>query len=273
MRGLLGIAVLLLLAWAISEDRFRVPWRLVAAGVALQFALALLLLKFHPAAAAFLLLNDAVEALQKATNAGTGFVFGYLGGGPPPFAETEPVSTYLFAFAAGRLSIETAERNGRIFRMFHRETDREKVARNRDAIFDLHAAALEWLERYTFPAEREFGDIAHAREVADFFLDELLRNGTTTALIMGSVHAASVNALFQAAAARRLRLVAGKVMMDRNCPEYLRDTPASSYADAKALIARWHGKDRLGYAITPRFAPTSSPEQLEVAGTLAREHS
>jgi guanine deaminase len=131
---------------------------------------------------------------------------------------------------------------------------------------------LEWLEQYTFPAERAFADEQHASEVAEFFLDELLRNGTTTALIMGSVHAASVNALFQAAAARRLRLVAGKVMMDRNCPEYLRDTPASSYADAKALIARWHGKDRLGYAITPRFAPTSSPEQLEVAGTLAREH-
>ena len=100
MRGLLGIAVLLLLAWAISEDRFRVPWRLVAAGVALQFALALLLLKFHPAAAAFLLLNDAVEALQKATNAGTGFVFGYLGGGPPPFAETEPANSFVFAFRA-----------------------------------------------------------------------------------------------------------------------------------------------------------------------------
>jgi guanine deaminase len=131
---------------------------------------------------------------------------------------------------------------------------------------------LEWLEQYTFPAERAFADRAHAAEVAEFFLDELLRNGTTTALIMGSVHAQSADALFAAGAARNMRLVAGKVMMDRNCPEDLRDTPASSYADSKALIARWHGRDRLRYAITPRFAPTSSPEQLDLAGTLAREH-
>ena len=131
---------------------------------------------------------------------------------------------------------------------------------------------LEWLEEYTFPAERAFADERHASEVAAFFLDELLRNGTTTALILGSVHATSVDAIFRAGAARRMRLVAGKVMMDRNCPEYLRDTPATSYADSKALIAAWHGRDRLRYAITPRFAPTSSPEQLEAAGRLAAEH-
>ena len=87
---------------------------------------------------------------------------------------------------------------------------------------------LEWLEEYTFPAERAFADERHASEVAAFFLDELLRNGTTTALILGSVHATSVDAIFRAGAARRMRLVAGKVMMDRNCPEYLRDTPATS---------------------------------------------
>jgi len=100
MRGLVGIAALLLLAWGLSEDRFRVPWRLVIGGVALQFALALLLLKFRPAAAAFLLLNDGVEALQKATDAGTGFVFGYLGGGKLPFPETQPGSAFIFAFRA-----------------------------------------------------------------------------------------------------------------------------------------------------------------------------
>ena len=100
MRGLLGIAVLLLLAWAISEDRFRVPWRVVVAGVLLQFAAALLLLKFPPAAKAFLLLNAGVEALQTATDAGTGFVFGYLGGGPLPFAETQPGASFIFAFRA-----------------------------------------------------------------------------------------------------------------------------------------------------------------------------
>ena len=100
MRGLLGIAALLLLAWALSEDRFRVPLRVVVAGVLLQFGLTLLFLKFPPAAAAFLYLNEAVEALQKATNAGTGFVFGYLGGGELPFAETKPGSSFIFAFRA-----------------------------------------------------------------------------------------------------------------------------------------------------------------------------
>jgi len=100
MRGLLGIAALLLLAWAISEDRWRVPWRVVIAGVVLQVAVALVLLKFPPVAKAFLLLNDGVEALQKATDAGTGFVFGYLGGGPLPFAETHPGASFIFAFRA-----------------------------------------------------------------------------------------------------------------------------------------------------------------------------
>ena len=100
MRGLLGIAALLLLAWALSEDRFRIPVRVVVAGVVLQFALTLLFLKFPPAAAAFLYLNEAVDALQKATEAGTGFVFGYLGGGALPFAETKPGGSYIFAFRA-----------------------------------------------------------------------------------------------------------------------------------------------------------------------------
>src|SRR5947209_2164372 len=100
MRGLLGIAALLLLAWVLSEDRFRVAWRVVAAGVLLQFGLALLFLKFPPAAAVFLLLNHAVEALQKATEAGTGFVFGYLGGAELPFAETKPGASFIFAFRA-----------------------------------------------------------------------------------------------------------------------------------------------------------------------------
>src|ERR1700719_3339408 len=100
MRGLLGIAVLLLFAWGLSEDRFRVAWRVVAAGVLLQFGLALLFLKFPPAGAVFLLLNRAVEGLQNATEAGTGFVFGYLGGGQLPFAETKPGSSFIFAFRA-----------------------------------------------------------------------------------------------------------------------------------------------------------------------------
>jgi guanine deaminase len=130
---------------------------------------------------------------------------------------------------------------------------------------------LDWLERYAFPAERRFEDVAVAREVAEFFCDELLRNGTTTALVFGTVHPQSVDALFDVALRRGLRLVAGKVMMDRNCPEFLRDTVQSSYDDSKRLIERWQGVGRLGYAITPRFAATSSEEQLEAAGALARE--
>ncbi len=131
---------------------------------------------------------------------------------------------------------------------------------------------LEWLEQYTFPAERAFADEAHAREVATFFIAELLRNGTTSALVLGSVHANSVDAIFSAGLAQGMRLIAGKVMMDRNCPDYLQDTAASSYADSLALIERWHGRERMQYAITPRFAPTSTPGQLTNAGRLAREH-
>jgi concentrative nucleoside transporter, CNT family len=100
MRGLVGMAAILFLAWGVSEDRFRVPWRVVGAGVGLQFGLALLFLKFPPASAAFLVLNRAVEALQSATEAGTGFVFGYLGGGDLPFAETKPGASFVFAFRA-----------------------------------------------------------------------------------------------------------------------------------------------------------------------------
>ncbi len=131
---------------------------------------------------------------------------------------------------------------------------------------------LDWLETYTFPCERQFADKAHADQVAQLFLGELLRNGTTTALVFGSVHPESVDALFEAAERLDLRLIAGKVMMDRNAPDYLTDTADSSYQDSKALIERWHGKGRLHYAVTPRFAPTSTPEQLAAAGRLLEEH-
>lgn len=127
---------------------------------------------------------------------------------------------------------------------------------------------LGWLERYIFPAESRFGDAEVARETADFFLNELLRNGTTTALVMATVHPQSVDAIFEAAFARGLRLAAGKMLMDRNCPEALRDTAQSGYDQSLALIGRWHGKGRLSYAVTPRFAPTSSNAQLEAAGAL-----
>jgi len=131
---------------------------------------------------------------------------------------------------------------------------------------------LEWLERYTFPIERRFADPEYGREVADFFLTELLRNGTTTALVFATVHPQSADAFFASAQARGLRMIAGKVLMDRNCPEFLRDTAESGYADSKRLIAKWHGTDRLLYAVTPRFAPTSTERQLELAGRLLDEH-
>ena len=131
---------------------------------------------------------------------------------------------------------------------------------------------LDWLERYAYPAEMRFADESHARAAAQFFLDELLRYGTTTAAVFATVHAHSAELLFEAAAEREMRLIAGKVLMDRHCPEELRDTPASAYADSRALIEKWHGNGRLGYAITPRFALTSSEEQLAAAGRLAAEY-
>ena len=131
---------------------------------------------------------------------------------------------------------------------------------------------LDWLERHTYPAERRFEEPAHASAVARFFVDELLRNGTTTAMVYATVHPHSADAIFAAAEARKLRLLAGKVMMDRNCPAYLRDTAQSSYDDSKALIERWHGRGRLGYVVTPRFALSSSEEQLRLAGRLLDEH-
>ncbi|MCY1285176.1 guanine deaminase [Metapseudomonas sp. CR1201] len=131
---------------------------------------------------------------------------------------------------------------------------------------------LDWLNTYTFPTEKQFADKAHAADVAGIFIKELLRNGTTTALVFGTVHKESVDAFFEAAQALDLRMIAGKVLMDRNAPDYLTDCPESGYADSKELIERWHGKGRLHYAVTPRFAPTSTPEQLELAGKLYAEY-
>ncbi|MFZ6692864.1 guanine deaminase [Undibacterium sp. SXout20W] len=131
---------------------------------------------------------------------------------------------------------------------------------------------LPWLEQYTFPTERQFQDPAHANEVAGFFLDELLRCGTTTAMVYCTVHPQSVEAFFTQSERRNLRMVAGKVMMDRHCPEFLQDTAESSARDSEALIQKWHQRGRQLYAITPRFAPTSTPQQLHLAGELAKQY-
>jgi guanine deaminase len=132
---------------------------------------------------------------------------------------------------------------------------------------------LPWLENYTFPHEARFWDSAYARSVANFFFDELQRNGVTTALTFATSHPPSVDAVFEVAQARGLRFMTGKVLQDRNSPDGVRDQTEQSLVDTEALIQRWHGVDRLGYAITPRFAPTSTPEQLRGAGALAAKYS
>jgi len=131
---------------------------------------------------------------------------------------------------------------------------------------------LDWLNDYTYAAEQSFADEAVARATARVFCDELLRNGTTTALVFCSVHPGSVDALFAEAERRSMLLIAGKVLMDRNAPAALTDSARSGYEHSKALIGKWHGRGRCLYAITPRFAATSTPEQLELAGSLWQEH-
>lgn len=130
---------------------------------------------------------------------------------------------------------------------------------------------LQWLENHAFPAEMKFKDADHATEMAGFFVDQLLRNGTTCAATFCSVHPQSVEALFETAGQINMRLIAGKVMMDRNAPQDLLDTAQTSYDQSKALIEKYHKQGRLLYAITPRFAPTSTAKQLDMAGKLKQE--
>jgi guanine deaminase len=131
---------------------------------------------------------------------------------------------------------------------------------------------LEWLKTWTFPVEKKFGNKQHADAVARFFIDELLRNGTTTALVLPTVHPTSVDAVFEAAAAKNMRMIAGKVLMDRNAPADLLDTPGSGFDQSCKLIEKWHGNQRLMYAVTPRFAPTSSEAQLETVRELLSKY-
>ncbi len=140
-----------------------------------------------------------------------------------------------------------------------------------DAIGGFGEHLLDWLKNYAFPAEMAFADMHHARKMAKFFLSELLRNGTTSALVFATVHPHSVDALFEEALARNMRLITGKVLMDRNAPDELLDSAQDGYVQSKALIEKWAGKGRLGYAVTPRFAPTSTREQLDAAGKLLAE--
>ena len=140
---------------------------------------------------------------------------------------------------------------------------------------------LPWLENYTFPEEKRFAAPEYSAQAATFFIAELLRNGVTTALAFATSHPESVNALFTQAQAQRMRLITGLCLMDRNAPADLLNQPSApgrsdatehSLRETEALIQRWHGKDRLGYAITPRFAPTSTAAQLRGAGALAAQY-
>jgi len=140
-----------------------------------------------------------------------------------------------------------------------------------EMIASFGAQLIDWLNDYTFVSEQDFQNKAHADRVADLFCDILLNNGTTTASVFCATYPASVEALFEQAEKRNMRLLAGKVMMDRNAPKALLDTARSGYDQSRSLIEKWQGKGRLGYSITPRFAPTSSPEQLEMAGSLKAE--
>lgn len=131
---------------------------------------------------------------------------------------------------------------------------------------------IDWLNGYTFPEEMRFADQRYADLIAERYLDLLLDHGTTSVASFCTVHPGSVDALFQAGADRGMAIAAGKTCMDRNAPEGLRDTPQSAYDDSKALLERWHCKDRARYVITPRFSPTSSPQQLAALAALWGEH-
>ena len=131
---------------------------------------------------------------------------------------------------------------------------------------------IDWLNSYTFPEEMRFADAAYATEIANRYLDLTLSNGTTTTCTYCTIHPQSVDAFFTAAQSRGQRVYAGKTCMDRNAPDGLRDTPQSAYDDSKRLLQKWHGVDRLSYVITPRFSPTSTPEQLMALGALWREN-
>ena len=140
-----------------------------------------------------------------------------------------------------------------------------------DIIASPSPSLLDWLNHYTFPEEARFSDPAHGRAVAEFFIQELLCQGITTASIFATVHSESCEAIFQAADDRAMRIIAGKVLMDQNAPEFLCDTAQGGIEASRALIDRWHGRRRLRYSVTPRFIPTSSEIQLKLAAALYHE--
>lgn len=131
---------------------------------------------------------------------------------------------------------------------------------------------LEWLEKCVFSTEDKYRDFAYSKAKAEFFFRTLIKNGTTSALVFTSVHKASADAFFECAEKFDMLMISGKVLMDRNAPEYLLDTPEKSYEESKELIEKWHNRNRLKYALTPRFAPTSTEAQLEVVSSLKKQY-
>ncbi len=142
-----------------------------------------------------------------------------------------------------------------------------------DIIASTAHSLLDWLDTRAYPAEIAFSDSTHCSAMSAYFLDELMRHGTTSALVFATVHPQSADAFFAESARRRLRMACGKVLMDRNAPTALLDTAETAYTDSRTLIEKWHKHDRLTYAVTPRFALTSSAEQLAGAGQLLRDYS
>lgn len=131
---------------------------------------------------------------------------------------------------------------------------------------------LQWLESYTFPTEAKFENADYAKEIASIFLNQLFMNGTTSAMVYTSVHKNAAEMLFEEASEKNANMIIGKVCMDRNCPENLQDTASTAQTESAELIEKWHGKQRLSYALTPRFAPTSSDAQLAALGELAKQY-
>ncbi|MCG8336377.1 MAG: guanine deaminase [Proteobacteria bacterium] len=140
-----------------------------------------------------------------------------------------------------------------------------------DIIGSFGKQLLDWLETYTFPKEGQFSDPGYATEVVNFFFEEILKNGTTTAQVMPTIHKQSAEIFFQKALQLNMRMISGKVLMDRNAPDFLRDTPEQGYEDSLDLIKKWHERGRISYAVTPRFAVTSTEEQLEKASDLLKK--
>ncbi|WP_157015682.1 guanine deaminase [Mesorhizobium xinjiangense] len=210
--------------------------------------------------------------LREPLEAGDGAAYDYVEDGAVLMRDGKIVDTGAYGDVRAKAGPDVAEIDHRPHLVLPGFIDAHLHFPQMQVIASYGAELLDWLDNYTFPEETKFRDSQHGRRIARLFLDEVIRHGTTTVAAYCSVHKASAEAFFEESHARDMLNIAGKVMMDRNAPAALTDTPPSGYDDSKALIAEWHGRGRQLYAITPRFAITSSPEQMEMAGALVAEH-